>query len=538
MEKEGLTRQTLLVAGVVVLLLISVIFISSSRNEEAFFSPELNAPPKLAQIDEEIFVCEGSALSHTINARDTEEDSIEFDIYPKYKDPFFIRKTSSTEEIISAELYSADLTKSEAGKTYREMVFVSDGQFADSANTEVTVIEINNPPQIEKIGAHTILVGQTFFKQFFAEDEESAELSFTREFISGEELFDISSTGTVEFAPDDSQTGNYRVNICVTDEKLPSPHQKINLCNQDGSSQTACEEFQLTIVEKNRPPTISSSTPEKKEITVSGNEKINFKITNFDPDETIPDASWYVDKSLIASNSNKETNEFTHTFDCSEGGAHTVRAEITDGLLTDSVQWNINVKSAGCLVSKPKYCEEKWACYDWDVCQNTELSFKEKKFTDEDYQNIKEECSQSNWGNDDCGVKVRQCFDLNNCGTFSNKLREISACYFVLSPSCSDKIRNCHDGGCEFLTDCGGPCADCPTCSDKTKNQDEDGIDCGGPCLNQCPEQIPLIKKTSTKYIMYSIFILAMAIVAILVIRIIKMKKELETFKEKNEKNK
>ena len=40
---------------------------------------------------------------------------------------------------------------------------------------------------------------------------------------------------------------------------------------------------------------------------------------------------------------------------------------------------------------------------------------------------------------------------------------------------------------CEILTDCGGPCSPCPTCSDGILNchvngQCEEGLDCGGPC--------------------------------------------------------
>ena len=35
--------------------------------------------------------------------------------------------------------------------------------------------------------------------------------------------------------------------------------------------------------------------------------------------------------------------------------------------------------------------------------------------------------------------------------------------------------------------DCGGPnCADCPTCSDGLKNQDEEDIDCGGSSCAAC----------------------------------------------------
>jgi hypothetical protein len=58
-------------------------------------------------------------------------------------------------------------------------------------------------------------------------------------------------------------------------------------------------------------------------------------------------------------------------------------------------------------------------------------------------------------------------------------------------PNCFDGLQNCHDGSCEILTDCGGPCPLCPTCSDDIKNchvngECEERIDCGGPCP-PCP---------------------------------------------------
>ena len=38
--------------------------------------------------------------------------------------------------------------------------------------------------------------------------------------------------------------------------------------------------------------------------------------------------------------------------------------------------------------------------------------------------------------------------------------------------------------------DCGGPnCADCPTCTDNVKNQDEEDIDCGGSSCDPCPAE-------------------------------------------------
>lgn len=53
-----------------------------------------------------------------------------------------------------------------------------------------------------------------------------------------------------------------------------------------------------------------------------------------------------------------------------------------------------------------------------------------------------------------------------------------SACLKKEQASCEDGIKNQN----EIFTDCGGPCAKCPSCFDGIRNQEETDIDCGGPC--------------------------------------------------------
>ena len=86
-------------------------------------------------------------------------------------------------------------------------------------------------------------------------------------------------------------------------------------------------------------------------------------------------------------------------------------------------------------------------------------------------------------------------------------------CEFTLKPTCSDGIKNCHDGSCEVLTDCGGPCSACATCSDKIQNQGEKGIDCGGPCPKQCP-----VSNASKNQGLIYVFLLILLIILILII--------------------
>ena len=90
-------------------------------------------------------------------------------------------------------------------------------------------------------------------------------------------------------------------------------------------------------------------------------------------------------------------------------------------------------------------------------------------------------------------------------------------CYFTENPNCRDGITNCHDGACELLVDCGGPCSPCPTCSDGIQNQGEGGADCGGPCPYVCEKESPFSS------ISYALIGLLIAIVLILIFIIYKI---------------
>lgn len=95
-------------------------------------------------------------------------------------------------------------------------------------------------------------------------------------------------------------------------------------------------------------------------------------------------------------------------------------------------------------------CDEKWECSEWSKCSID-------------------------------GIRSRKCKDINKCITKQKKPIEIEGCEY--QPTCDDRIKNGDEDG----VDCGGACKPCfvPSCSDGILNQDEEGIDCGGAC-NPC----------------------------------------------------
>ena len=145
----------------------------------------------------------------------------------------------------------------------------------------------------------------------------------------------------------------------------------------------------------------------------------------------------------------------------------------------------------------------------------------------ENYEPVQNVCSANSWTPKFCGFQTKTCFDINNCNASSNQTREIQSCYFTPEPTCSDAIKNCHDGSCEANIDCGGSCSPCPeTCSDSIQNQGETGIDCGGPCP-ACVRELPMARNIAV-YFFFAIFLALIALVIILIIRYYMSRKEME----------
>jgi len=472
------------------------------NNSVIFFVNVSNSAPTLINLSANIYVCENNALSYFFTSYDPDWNVLEVDIIPKY--PFYITPFVYTDSFtLISQIYSGILRKNRVG-VYQEKITVSDGMYSDMAITNITVIEVNNAPVIQNIGVQTIwLLGENsvFNKTVEVTDVEdgnqnSGELNFSIVF-SGEELFNITSLGLMYFKADASQIGVYNISVCVADKGINNIHSNISLCNQNGTSIETCKNFSLTVTNENRAPTITLYSPANLFVNVYGNDITQFNITKYDPDFTITDSYWYVDNVFNAYYSGSSNDFFNYRFGCGISGTHYVKVEITDGLLNDSLIWSINVSQNACSVPSAAggggggggggvTCLTQMACEEWAVCQSSGESLTSGLISGEDYRVIKEKCDKMQYDEANCGFQLRTCTDLKNCTKIfplDNILRE---CFFSLNPSCFDGIKNCHDNGCEVLVDCGGPCSDCPTCSDRAFNQNEDGIDCGGPCSLPC----------------------------------------------------
>ncbi len=519
--------------------------------EVLFYINVNNSAPRIDTINNTFFACEGAAFSRVFNATDGDEDSLTPDISPK--DPFFVNKINETIATllthIHGEIFSGTLNKTHVNTTYRETLSVSDGQYVDTRQINITVLEINNAPTIEDVGVRTVYLNgsnSTFYEEIDITDTEdgnrtTGNVSFNITFTSGTQRFNITQLGVINYTPTSSHLGNYTILVCVNDRNLTYVHPNLTICGAlAGTNRSACDTFSLTVTDANRAPTITAYSPTNQTPRFDGTTTVTYNVSTHDPDSTIPDIYWYVDGSFRERDSDSNNGQLSLAFGCDVSGSHRVKAEITDGLLNDSVQWNVTVREVTCPVGAAggagggqsvSVCVPKWGCGDWNVCQNTELSLEIGIINREDYRMVSKNCTTLTLDKTSCGFQIRSCIDVNTCNRTLYKPNSIDACTFVEQPSCNDGVKNCHRNQCEFLVDCGGPCKPCATCSDGIQNQGEQDVDCGGPCPWQCVAEKPaierIIEKKSIRYSFWIILLLLLIIILLTIIQIARKRKQL-----------
>lgn len=330
----------------------------------------LNYFPVLGQVNSSLFVCEQQRLYYEFSASDSDANALTADISPK--NPFFVfwirqeTPTNNTFAIVSGTLTKSNLNGVNVGsRLIPETISVNDGYNStcctNSTKTNISIIEINNAPDIENIGVQTVWNtgdDSTFYEQVDASDVEQLlgygsflfNLNITNSSGQQVNLFNISSSGLIDFtANNQTSLGVYNITVCVNDTGLTNVHQNISAyCNQTGASLQDCDGFSLTVTDENRAPNITSYYPRNLTFSALSTDSIYFNITTHDADGTIPDAYWYVDGLFKEYDSGNSTDEFSYNFGCGVEGNHTVKVEITDGLLNDSLQWSVSVTKVNC----------------------------------------------------------------------------------------------------------------------------------------------------------------------------------------------
>jgi len=514
-------------------------------------------PPQIIGVPDEILVCENTRLNYSFRVIDTDGDLLGFFINPRTHIPFYVYPEFSEEgetstdvevltlrNLIKGDVNHAEATRGRSWAVYPEIISAAEVEsspaLSDSKETNITIIEVNNEPEIGNIGArtiwtrgdNTIFSHTTQIRDLENGDENSNKINLSLSFWNTTPFFNMTRNGIMFFnATNRSELiGVYNLSVCAKDSGIEEPHRNISLCWNYGwyaDAITSCRNFSLTITNENRKPNITSYYPfngsiariPNESINVKGSDILYFNLTKYDADGTIPDNYWYVNDTFKEYDYGRSFDEFEYSFGCDISGNYIIKAIVSDGELNNSVYWNFSVQYVSCPAPSSGgggggggggsvFCKEKWVCNDWSQCKN--LKEAEKYEINKKYSSlIKERCKLLDYKEAVCGYQERVCSDLNYCKTNLSKPGIIKECYFSENPDCKDGIKNCHNGSCEILTDCGGPCLACPSCFDNIKNQNETDVDCGGPCP-RCKEMPvkPVLFRSIFSYSLLALFIL------------------------------
>lgn len=532
-------------------------------NNSVVFTIEVpNSAPLIQNFTEKMFVCETDKVNALAGSHfnvydiDEEEFNVPMSNYRINEGGVFgISSFAKTSNFISPlQIVSVYFGKAHL-RDYIVTIDILDGEpLTDSKTTNITVIEINNAPVMEDISANTVEkiyfngTGNSFNHQVSVVDTEDGVSSdgnmiFNLTWFVGDLGFSINSTtGVMNYTVETgTPEGTYWATVCVTDNALASVHENFSVCSDRGygwDNQSDCDSFSLTVTSENRVPVIESYFPTDTNFSVPGTTTSLFSVSVSDADmvNSYPDIDWYVDGVLKESNENLSTDDYSYAFGCGVSGNHNVAMITSDGLANVSQSWDISVTNVACPVAATPsggggggggggtlggVCNERWSCHGWGLCQNAERSFDAGALSPEDYASTKDLCAQNLFDDRFCGFQITRCFDLAMCNNTEARIPkpvESRVCYFTENPNCIDGITNCHDGDCELLVDCGGPCGPCPTCSDGKRNQGEKGVDCGGPCPFACEDESPfgaisfalvgllLLLLVVSLYILYKVF--------------------------------
>jgi len=221
-------------------------------------------------------------------------------------------------------------------------LIVSDGQLSTSMEWNVTVIDVNRPPEINYYSPSNLELeineGQNLeFKQV-STDPDNDILSY-KWLLNGTEQ---ATSQNWTFVTDYESAGFYNVTFVVSDGEL-----------------TATVQWNVTVLDVNRPPQIDSYSPTTDPTILEGDTQA-FNITYHDPDGDSLQVRWYLNGTLIST-------EGTYVFssDYASAGIYNVTVIVSDGLAQATHQWILTVTDAGPVLDMPFNEDESPVAVDY-----------------------------------------------------------------------------------------------------------------------------------------------------------------------------
>jgi hypothetical protein len=184
------------------------------------FVRDFNRPPMLSLIPD-LNLTQGVYFNYEINASDPDGDLLLYELVP----PRF-----------PVNLHTGKLSinprDGDVG-THLLEVRVSDGEYTTSRNFTVTVNDVNDAPRIEFIPPQIAKVNESFNYQVNASDPDGDTLFYSDDSA----LFNISSSGLIQFTPSPGDVGIHMTEINVSDMVLTtSQWMPLIVTDEDGVS--------------------------------------------------------------------------------------------------------------------------------------------------------------------------------------------------------------------------------------------------------------------------------------------------------------
>lgn len=127
---------------------------------------------------------------------------------------------------------------------------------------------------------------------------------------------------------EDAVKGRYKLNLTVT----------YSVKNGSFFYSGVPKVFEVEVVLNNQPPVIYSTNPPQGVVNVYAGESVNFTVVADDPDNDTITIEWVFDGDTVGSGPN-----YTLYADPNKIGSHTLVAEVSDGNLTTTATWNVNI---------------------------------------------------------------------------------------------------------------------------------------------------------------------------------------------------
>ncbi len=201
---------------------------------------------------------------------------------------------------------------------YNVIFRASDGSLLDSEIVQITVLNVNQAPVLDQIGAKTVAENTTLTFRVHATDPDGTIPTLTAANVPINASFIDSGNGagSFTFSPDFTQAGVYNVTFRASDGSILDT-----------------EVVSITVTSSNRPPVLDSIGPK----TIFENSSLTFRVHATDPDGSVPTLT----ASGVPTNANfvdsgNGAGSFTFNPNFNQAGVYNVTFRASDGSLLDS----------------------------------------------------------------------------------------------------------------------------------------------------------------------------------------------------------